>query len=66
MMNVENIKDNSKKYSLADLRREAVKIFKHELKELNRKPLSINEARGAEELATFLTTKHTLKELKII
>jgi len=66
MIAVDNIKDNSKKYSLADLRREAVKMFKHELKSWSRKPLSTNEARGAEELARFMTTKHMLKELKII
>ena len=66
MIAVDNVKDNSKKYSLADLRREAVKIFKHELKELNRKPLSTNEEQGAEVLARFMTTKNMLKELKII
>lgn len=65
-MNVENIKESPKKYSLADLRKEAVKMFKHELKEMCRKPLSIDEERGAEVLAGFMTSKHVLKGLKII
>ena len=56
----------SKKYTVADLKKEVAKMVKDELKELNKKPLSKEELKASEALANFLTNESTLKEFNII